>query len=1670
MADTLGRQNSRLFLSGKSDRVNQFAFISLLDGKNNAFMGLNAGSSLPGTNNTFLGSYSGSNATTIDGSVFMGMASGRRAHRVKESMFLGYKTGELADRVESSVSIGAYAGRKMQRANCNTLIGFQSGAELTSGSRNTILGSYAGFSQFNAHDNVCIGHRSGYKNTIGSNNCYIGTNSGFAAYQGYENVALGVKSGEGLTSGRKNVLLGYSAGANISGASNCIAIGTQAMEFFNTGDTNTCIGTQAAKSFTGVNNTILGGYSTSNASGNFNTIVGSRSMNRRSGDRVALSNCVILGENIQFDIPVRRVTAYPKDMDITPEAQLDNEYPETSMLLSTPSRTFTSLNLVPIGDPILIKERYISLGTYEHPVNFDTTNTGTYIIQWGSQIADDDTLLGPIPVRFTIDVNSDVIIASLEVYEDSIQRWTLDVAPTVNVHLAQAFNPPSIRVFLQTDTETIDDTLTTLELPGVPVALERVPSYDGNFITLYATSNTHLLVPGMEVQISNSAIDGLNTAWRIAEIGPSEFGGIVPVMFNIEGIEGITGSDLGMTAVILVSRTVSRPEFGNVVQNSVSVKEPYFAGMLYGTLTEPSVYVDGSGDISEGVYPITITSAERGEFAFSAFDASDSQNVFFGNVTIGSFESLIVGLEIKTSTDISGPTISDGHVHSGVGSQEQMDAGLMNGYLTFVGGGFEYATYEFPGTTTNVVDVSGSFDIPLSEDIDCGFKWMDVYDVKCLKVDTSIGFSITSLVNGIQRNVINFSTDVEVIGSIEASDFPVDVTELLATPDPQMSVRIQHDTLASTLTFTVTLQGGTRFGKVFVPQGRSYIAKIIVGQVPTPQILGSTVVYYANAPTKLSDVSITTNEQTFDISTLDDFTITYSQRSDTGLQKTGIDGPSAFDGHTHRGDGTADDMDQDIRDNILTFASTGFSAADYTIGSLGTSLKTSVTFAWAETSFGIEWLDYYHLECTGSDSFGLELYHTNSQKFLASFTPQGMFGRVKATIAQYDEDDVQIPMVYPLNTAVLNPQTVTIDINHDIREKLLLMVITVIGATEKVVYTIYLTDTPPVNRFSDTLSYFSYGATTARDIVIVQYNYQAYPTFADCIFVGSNFTVGGDEAIVDKERSNVFIAAIGDTRLFRGRLEEFVFFSNVVTANALNLQGSVDPGQATLVISGNESGNALQVDGNMTVSGTVDVLGASTFGNSFAVTGSVAFGDSLSVSGQTTISESLVVSGPCTFENTLTVTDEAVFQNSMTIAGSCDITGAVSLYNTLDVSGDLTANKSADIKGNVSIDGTLDVGNTASFENNVNIAKSLDVTQKVDIGGAATVDGTLEVNGVMTVNNSLNVDLGIIAQGLTVNFGDVTADGVSLKAVESRMDTAESDINAVESRLSTAETDINAVESRMSTAESDINNVESRVSTAESDINNVETRVSIAENDINNVEYRVGVAENDINNVENSLAGKYNTSGGTVSGSVYATGSLSASGGIYADYNYVTYTPGVAALDYSGRVCRSALDYLQRSELNGYATTSSLNSYLLKSGGTMSGSLVIQGDGGGGGGQLVMMNSGSGTTAVVTENGNRLVKQSSSIRYKRNITPMSADILWNVEPVLFYYKDGPVDRRHGGFIAEQLDSIGFREGVFYENERPEALLPDGILALAVAGIQELRAQVQRLEMQINHPT
>ncbi len=111
--------------------------------------------------------------------------------------------------------------------------------------------------------------------------------------------------------------------------------------------------------------------------------------------------------------------------------------------------------------------------------------------------------------------------------------------------------------------------------------------------------------------------------------------------------------------------------------------------------------------------------------------------------------------------------------------------------------------------------------------------------------------------------------------------------------------------------------------------------------------------------------------------------------------------------------------------------------------------------------------------------------------------------------------------------------------------------------------------------------------------------------------------------------------------------------------------------------------------------------------------------------------------------------------------------------------------------------------------------------------------------------------------------------------------------------------------------------------------------------------------------------------------------------------------------------------------------------------------------------------SGSGTAVVVASGSPyQLLKQSSSIRYKYNISPLINEIdieyrLTSMEPVAFTYKTG--SNRIYGLIAEQLDAVDHNLVLRNDNGEPEDIVRDSVLGLLVAGYQDLLERIRQLE-------
>lgn len=126
------------------------------------------------------------------------------------------------------------------------------------------------------------------------------------------------------------------------------------------------------------------------------------------------------------------------------------------------------------------------------------------------------------------------------------------------------------------------------------------------------------------------------------------------------------------------------------------------------------------------------------------------------------------------------------------------------------------------------------------------------------------------------------------------------------------------------------------------------------------------------------------------------------------------------------------------------------------------------------------------------------------------------------------------------------------------------------------------------------------------------------------------------------------------------------------------------------------------------------------------------------------------------------------------------------------------------------------------------------------------------------------------------------------------------------------------------------------------------------------------------------------------------------------------------------------------------------------------GSLHVSGD-------LSCAGVNAGTTGVaanvsVDEKGN-LRKSASSRRYKipEGNYKTGLQKLKQLIPVNYRHKDAPEGQIYAGMYAEDIDAIGLKEFVIYQNDRPDGIAYGNMAALFVNAIKELDGRIAVLE-------
>jgi hypothetical protein len=110
--------------------------------------------------------------------------------------------------------------------------------------------------------------------------------------------------------------------------------------------------------------------------------------------------------------------------------------------------------------------------------------------------------------------------------------------------------------------------------------------------------------------------------------------------------------------------------------------------------------------------------------------------------------------------------------------------------------------------------------------------------------------------------------------------------------------------------------------------------------------------------------------------------------------------------------------------------------------------------------------------------------------------------------------------------------------------------------------------------------------------------------------------------------------------------------------------------------------------------------------------------------------------------------------------------------------------------------------------------------------------------------------------------------------------------------------------------------------------------------------------------------------------------------------------------------------------------------------------------------------AGTGTTLVIDGSGD-IRSASSSLRYKNSIEGYSKGLheLNKLNPVTFKYNGE--DIINAGFIAEDLDSLGFNEYVYKNSDgQPESIRYETMVALLVNAIKEQQQQIDELKAKV----
>jgi hypothetical protein len=114
--------------------------------------------------------------------------------------------------------------------------------------------------------------------------------------------------------------------------------------------------------------------------------------------------------------------------------------------------------------------------------------------------------------------------------------------------------------------------------------------------------------------------------------------------------------------------------------------------------------------------------------------------------------------------------------------------------------------------------------------------------------------------------------------------------------------------------------------------------------------------------------------------------------------------------------------------------------------------------------------------------------------------------------------------------------------------------------------------------------------------------------------------------------------------------------------------------------------------------------------------------------------------------------------------------------------------------------------------------------------------------------------------------------------------------------------------------------------------------------------------------------------------------------------------------------------------------------------------------------------STAGNCLISSGEGNKFYRSTSSLKYKRNVVDMQRGVqdVMQLRPVTFNgVSDFDGDKLFAGFIAEEVEALGFKEFVIYDDKgEPDGLQYANMVALLTKAVQEQQALITSLTARI----